>query len=418
MSRNLKFSTMALLAAVASPAFGQTTIGSDTFDGGAGEIYTSRVFTPDNSANNGNFGGSIFDNFGIIDPTGGGVPFDFLDDSTTFIADRFGIFQSGDRDRFVGMQDTVNGSNPGGTVQIDWTFDISGYENIQVSVDMAAVGDFEGDDTFDFFAQIDGGSLQNPITATAQSGTFYDVTVENGSTYESYATPFFDDVEWDDLIANGPGVSTTGDTVDFHPLDNGLDGDTTAMDGFIPEELLSSTTNEERAYNVTNSFGNFDQIEFEAFKDPVVVTTASGTTQLDNTLQTITADISGTGDTLTLSFFASSNSSPEVFAFDDLLITGDLIDTGTILAGDYNGNGVVDAADYTVWQDSFGDTVVAGTGADGNENGVIDAADYTVWQDNFGNTASGSGATVIPEPSAGLILAGLGALAARRRRKA
>ena len=51
---------------------------------------------------------------------------------------------------------------------------------------------------------------------------------------------------------------------------------------------------------------------------------------------------------------------------------------------DYNGNGEVDAADYTVWKDSFGMSVPPGSGADGNGNGVIDAADYTIWKDDFG----------------------------------
>ncbi|MCA9189180.1 MAG: hypothetical protein KDA99_26325, partial [Planctomycetales bacterium] len=56
------------------------------------------------------------------------------------------------------------------------------------------------------------------------------------------------------------------------------------------------------------------------------------------------------------------------------------------LPGDYNGNGIVDAADYTVWKDNFGsDTELA---ADGNEDGVVNAADYTIWKDNFGQTNS------------------------------
>ena len=33
--------------------------------------------------------------------------------------------------------------------------------------------------------------------------------------------------------------------------------------------------------------------------------------------------------------------------------------------GDYNGDGTVDAADYTVWRDTFGQEVDEGTGADG-----------------------------------------------------
>lgn len=72
--------------------------------------------------------------------------------------------------------------------------------------------------------------------------------------------------------------------------------------------------------------------------------------------------------------------------------------TTAILAGDYNGNGTVDAADYTVWQDSFGSAV--DLAADGNSNGVIDAADFTVWQDNFGMTTSviSTSLPAIPEP--------------------
>ncbi|MCA9184670.1 MAG: hypothetical protein R3E01_19935 [Pirellulaceae bacterium] len=64
------------------------------------------------------------------------------------------------------------------------------------------------------------------------------------------------------------------------------------------------------------------------------------------------------------------------------------------LLGDYNHNGTVDAADYTVWKDDFGST--AELDADGNGNGTVDAADYTVWKDNFGN---GAGLVSVPEPA-------------------
>jgi hypothetical protein len=52
--------------------------------------------------------------------------------------------------------------------------------------------------------------------------------------------------------------------------------------------------------------------------------------------------------------------------------------------GDFNGDGVVDIADYTVWADNFGG---AGPAGDGNGDGVVDIADYTVWADNFGRTS-------------------------------
>lgn len=77
----------------------------------------------------------------------------------------------------------------------------------------------------------------------------------------------------------------------------------------------------------------------------------------------------------------------------------------TALAGDYNGNGTVDAADYVVWRNTAGQT---GTGlpADGNGNNSVDAGDYNVWRARFGQTASGAGtaAAAIPEPSAGIML--------------
>ena len=57
--------------------------------------------------------------------------------------------------------------------------------------------------------------------------------------------------------------------------------------------------------------------------------------------------------------------------------------------GDYNGNGIVDAADYTVWRDTLGSTTALA--ADGSGNLVVDQADYGVWKTNFGHTAGGTG---------------------------
>lgn len=72
----------------------------------------------------------------------------------------------------------------------------------------------------------------------------------------------------------------------------------------------------------------------------------------------------------------------------------------TALAGDYNGNGAVDAADYVLWRNTTGQT---GTGlpADGNGNNSIDAGDYNVWRAGFGQTAASglAAATAVPEPN-------------------
>ncbi|MEZ6102614.1 MAG: hypothetical protein R3E01_27045 [Pirellulaceae bacterium] len=52
------------------------------------------------------------------------------------------------------------------------------------------------------------------------------------------------------------------------------------------------------------------------------------------------------------------------------------------LFGDYNFDECVDAADYTVFKDSFGSNVALE--ADGNGDAEVNAADYTIWKDGFG----------------------------------
>jgi hypothetical protein len=74
------------------------------------------------------------------------------------------------------------------------------------------------------------------------------------------------------------------------------------------------------------------------------------------------------------------------------------------VTGDYNSDGVVNAADYTVWRNSLGG--VSLPNEDSTQSpGVIDSADYNVWKSHFGMSGSGSGAlavsgNAVPEPNA------------------
>lgn len=71
--------------------------------------------------------------------------------------------------------------------------------------------------------------------------------------------------------------------------------------------------------------------------------------------------------------------------------------TGT--PGDYSGNGVVDAADYTRWRDLNG-TAGPLTNRNPAASGNINAADYTYWKNRFGNTSAIAASSAVPEPSA------------------
>jgi hypothetical protein len=97
---------------------------------------------------------------------------------------------------------------------------------------------------------------------------------------------------------------------------------------------------------------------------------------------------------------------------------GGLVKQGTVtyvgaapadLAGDFNFDGVVDAADYTVWRNHLGNPAWVLNGNGGN-SGTVDIGDYTLWKNNFGATAPAALTAApqrIPEPSSLALLAGI-----------
>src|SRR5690606_9005115 len=82
------------------------------------------------------------------------------------------------------------------------------------------------------------------------------------------------------------------------------------------------------------------------------------------------------------------------------------------LAGDYNDDGKVDAADYAMWRDKLG----SGTSLanDNNLGTPVGSGHYSLWKSNFGETLMGTGGATpqnVPEPTSMwllLSLAGIG----------
>lgn len=100
--------------------------------------------------------------------------------------------------------------------------------------------------------------------------------------------------------------------------------------------------------------------------------------------------------------------------------TSQLYTTGTLsvisvgIPGDYNNDGVVDAADYALWRHSLGQNI---TLPNDTTPGTVSQVDFDVWRANFG-TSSGSGSSLganalvnvaaVPEPNLlVMLLAGL-----------
>jgi hypothetical protein len=68
------------------------------------------------------------------------------------------------------------------------------------------------------------------------------------------------------------------------------------------------------------------------------------------------------------------------------LYTNGVVSVTAGLAGDYNGNGTVDAADYSVWRDGLG--------------AIYTQADYDVWKSHFGQSAGGGSSQTAAVPAA------------------
>ncbi len=93
------------------------------------------------------------------------------------------------------------------------------------------------------------------------------------------------------------------------------------------------------------------------------------------------------------------------------------------LPGDFNNDGIVDAADYTVWRDNLGAADESALNGNGNGSNGVDEADYALWKSNFGMTLGGGSGSLaangqVPEPASCVVallgLLGLGVLRKRR----
>ncbi|MEM8781345.1 MAG: PEP-CTERM sorting domain-containing protein [Planctomycetota bacterium] len=220
--------TQALVAALAA-----TTLGASA---SASQILAFDNFGGDDSNLTSFIGEGVFgspgDGFEEYD-SGEGAPFTLIDSSAgTFPADTAGIIveaPDGSFDPFFGAVDTVNGDTTatGGTVTAVWTFSVPGSQDIAVSFDLAAFGDFEDADEYTIEVGIDGSTLAT-FAAAADTDASLTYTLASGTTVDLDDPLTLDGVTLSNVFSNfSTGILGDGDEVTVSvtaTLDGGSEG--------------------------------------------------------------------------------------------------------------------------------------------------------------------------------------------------
>jgi cyclophilin family peptidyl-prolyl cis-trans isomerase len=184
----------------------------------------------------------------------------------------------------------------------------------------------------------------------------------------------YDDVPADAAIADEPGNGVAGPS--------NVRG-TIAMAKSGPNTVTSEWFFNTIANTVLDDPTDPDTGGFSAFGRVL----GSGMNVVDNiwNLPRVQIGTSGPFTTLPVYDVPRVQSQQNVFNADVVLVTD--IHRLDLLAGDYNFDGVVNNADYSIWKGDFGSTTKAE--ADGNGDGVVNAADYVIWRNSLSFTLAG-----------------------------
>ena len=236
--------------------------------------------------------------FSLVDSSNNGNPIDSL-----------GIVDEATKtDGWFGVTDIVNSSNPSGLGTATWEFDIEGASSLTVSIDMAAMGDFEASsDSFEWTYAIDEGPAMSLFTSTVDEAGSATYTLADG----------------DDFTLNDPLVITDngGTPTELSNLFQTLTSSIAGTGSTLTIELVAAADGGSEAFA-------FDNIMIEG------VTIVAG----DD------ADFDQDGDIDGADFLAWQRG----------------FGNGTTFAeGDANGDGAVDAEDLSIWHSQFSSSALA-----------------------------------------------------------
>jgi hypothetical protein len=177
-------------------------------------------------------------------------------------------------------------------------------------------------------------------------------------------------------LTNNGGVLSPGETIGM----TSIVGDFTMNDGALAIDLASPTVADSLDISGVFTLGGDLNVSLLDGFDPT-----SGSWVIANA-----NSFSGAFDSVTPGFAVIQQG-------NDLVLS-----VAPALPGDYNADGIVDAADYTVWRD--------GGSPDSSVGG------YNVWVANYGASAMANGSAV-PEPGSALLLSLVGVLSLASRRR-
>lgn len=193
-------------------------------------------------------------------------------------------------------------------------------------------------------------------------------------------------------------VGSTGVVQNDVILDNIIQNDEATGSPFVRRTIVKLEFNDDPANLAGNS-------KLTVWQDPTNVTSEAAASASVTPLEFRTFALGTNADLSHLTFTGIDYS--RAASFDEPRLATTWEDVAPLTPGDYNGDGFVDAADYTVWRDGLGTSFVE--------------SDYGVWAANYGgNLVGATSSTAVPEPGSlvglAIVLSGSYAALGDRRR--
>ena len=266
---------------------------------------------------------------------------------------------------------------PRTTMGVDGPNDLTGTRTLTVSLDLTPAGGYDGVANFGTVTWSDSvlGDLGSATFPTEQDFGALLLSQASGS-----------DGSYSGLSLLQPGASELS-----------LNGQSLTVDGD-----LTMTTGSALEFDIAEIGQDFLGVTGVATLDGTISVTQLGsfTPTVDDKYTILTA--AGGITDLGASYLLPAGSAL-------ILSTTDLVLTfSDVLPGDYNQDGLVDAADYTVWRDNLGGSAAALNGNGTGEPTVVQA-DYALWRSNYGSSLISAAAGLnsiqvsVPEPATTLI---------------